>query len=234
MTQTADLKKERLRVLIADDVQETRRSTRLMLAINPLVEVVAIARDGREAVELAQAHRPDLAVMDINMPYLTGLQAFEAMAEFKPDMACIIISAEKEHAILREAMSVGAREYLIKPFTIEELNIAVHRVGKIILEKRKQAAQADLVRKQREAYLKQLAHEYAKSRRSDDEALEVFEELSKNPECELRWLMNLAMLYVIRQKWGKLKALATRLEQGAQPKEKNIPPAPPFSPKSSR
>ena len=213
MTQADTPPQEKLRVLIADDVQETRRSTRLMLAVNPLVEVVAIAKNGEQAVELAKKHLPDIALMDINMPKMDGLTAIQQMNQFKPDMACIIISAEKASETLRNAMSIGAREYLIKPFTVEELNMAVHRVGKIVLEHRKRSAQADRVRKEREAYLKRLAHEYAKTRRTDDQAVEVYEHLASNPKCELRWLMNLAMIYVIRKKWGKLKTLAARLEK---------------------
>ncbi|MBN1666169.1 MAG: response regulator [Anaerolineales bacterium] len=220
MTETSSVT-GKLRVLIADDVQETRRSTRLMLAVNPLVEVVAIARNGEEAVELARRQLPDIALMDINMPRKDGLTAIQEMLEFKPDMACIIISAEKENQVLRQAMSVGAREYLIKPFSVEELNMAVHRVGKMVLENRKKEAQADQVRKQREAYLKRLAHEYARSHRTDDQALEVFEQLAASPQCEKRWLVTLAMIYVIRQKWGKLKALAARLEQQAQKSASN-------------
>ena len=208
----------KLRVLIADDIQETRRSTRMMLAINPDVVVVAMARDGVQAIELAQEHAPDIAIMDINMPRMSGLQAYEKILEKQPNLACIIISAEKDSNTLRNAMSLGAREYLIKPFTVDELNLAVHRVSKIIKEGRKQAIQAKQVRKQREAYLKRLAHEYAKSRRTDDQALEVFEQLAKSPTCELRWLMNLAMLYVIRQKWGKLRDLAARLDQQSRSK----------------
>ena len=61
--------------------------------------------------------------------------------------------------------------------------------------------------------LKQLAKEYAKNRRTDDQAVEVFEHLASNPTCELRWLRTLAMIYVIRQDWGKLKNLAIKLEQ---------------------
>ena len=213
MAHADTIPQEKLKVLIADDVQETRRSTRMMLGVNPLVQVVAIAKNGEQAVELARQHMPDIAVMDINMPRMDGLTAIQHMSKFKPDLACIIISAEKDNQPLRQAMSIGAREYLIKPFTIEELNMAVHRVGKIVLENRKRAAQADQVRKQREAYLKRLAHEYAKTRRTDDQAMEVYEHLAANPKCELRWLMNLAMIYVIRKKWGKLKDLATRLEQ---------------------
>ena len=204
---------EKLRVLIADDVQETRQSTRLMLAVNPQVEVVAIARNGQEAVELARHQLPDIALLDINMPRKDGLTAFKEMIQFKPDMACIIISAEKHSQTLRNAMSIGAREYLIKPFTVEELNMAVHRVGKIILERRREIAQAEQQRKEREAFLKRLAHEYANTRRTDDRAIEIFEQLAANPNCEKRWLVTLAMIYVIRQKWSKLVSLAIRLEQ---------------------
>jgi len=218
MTQPIQMPYKKLRVLIADDVQETRRTTRLMLAINPDVEVVAIAPNGERAVELANEHHPDIAIMDINMPKMDGLTAYEKMLETQPDLACIIISAEKDSQTLRSAMSLGAREYLIKPFTVDELNIAVHRVSKIVKDDRLRSAKADRLREQREAYLKRLAHEYTRSRRTDDQALEVFESLARNPQCELRWLMNLAMIYVIRKKWNKLKLLAARLEQ----QEKNI------------
>lgn len=213
MTQPIQMPYKKLRVLIADDVQETRRTTRLMLAINPDVEVVAIAPNGEKAVELAYEHQPDIAILDINMPRMDGLTAYEKMLETQPDLACIIISAERDSQTLRNAMSLGAREYLIKPFTVDELNIAVHRVSKIVKDDRLRNAQADRLRKQREAYLKRLAHEYARSRRTDDQALEVFEHLARNPQCESRWLMNLAMLYVIRKKWGKLRVLAARMEQ---------------------
>jgi YesN/AraC family two-component response regulator len=216
MTRVDTIPQEKLRVLIADDVQETRRSTRLMLAINPMVEVVAIAKNGEQAIEMAKKYLPDIAVMDINMPKMDGLTAIRYMNQIKPDLASIIISAEKASETLRSAMSIGAREYLIKPFTVEELNMAIHRVGKIVLENRRRSEQEDQVRKQREAYLKRLAHEYAKTRRTDDQALEVYEQLASNPKCELRWLMNLAMIYLIRKEWGKLKNLAARLDQQSQ------------------
>ena len=209
---------EKLRVLIADDVQATRRSTRLMLAEHSMVEVVAIARDGEEAVKLARKHMPDIAVMDINMPKLDGLSAIQAMTEFHPNIASIIISSEKDEQTLREAMTIGAREYLLKPFTVDEIVMAVNRVSKSVLDYRKQAAQDDQIRKERQKYLKQLAHEYAKTRRVDNEAMEVFEQLAANPKCELHWLMNLALIYLIRRKWGKLKDLAARLENQTRKK----------------
>ena len=199
------------RVLIADDVLETRRNTRLMLADNPMVDIVAIAHNGREAVELAKKHQPDIALMDINMPEMNGFEAFQEMYKIFPSMACVIISAEDDNQSFRSAMNVGAREYLVKPFTVYQLNNAVKRVGDIVKAEREKAEVADRLRKQRASYLMQLAHEYSKSRRTDDEAVEVFEQLAANPRCELRWLRTLAMLYIIRQEWKKLQVLSGRL-----------------------
>lgn len=204
-------KKSLYRVLIADDVLETRRNTRLMLADNPLVDIVAIAHNGREAVELAKKHQPDIALMDINMPEMNGFEAFQEMHQIFPTMACIIISAEDDNQSFRSAMSIGAREYLVKPFTVYQLNNAVKQVGDIVKADRDQADVAQRLRQQRASFLLQLAHEYTKSRRTDDEALEVFEQLAANPQCELRWLRTLAMLYIIRQEWLKLQVLSGRL-----------------------
>ena len=204
-------KKSLYRVLIADDVLETRRNTRLMLADNPMVDIVAIAHNGREAVELAKKHQPDIALLDINMPEMNGFEAFQEMYKIFPTMACVIISAEDDNQSFRSAMNVGAREYLVKPFTVYQLNNAVKRVGDIVKAEREKAEVADRLRKQRSLYLLQLATEYSKSRRTDDEAVEVFEQLAANPKCEVRWLRTLAMLYIIRQDWMKLQVLAGRL-----------------------
>jgi YesN/AraC family two-component response regulator len=216
MAQTDVSSKQKLRVLIADDIQETRRSVRLMLSMNPEVIVVAIATDGLQAVEMAKEHHPEIVVMDVNMPKINGLAAYKEISQIYPDTGCIIISAEKDSANLSTAMSLGAQEYLIKPFSIEELNEAVNRVAVQVAESRQKLAEADQLRKKSETYLKQLANEYAKSKRTDNQALGVFEQLAENPECELRWLRTLAMLYIIRQEWGKLKALASRLEKQAK------------------
>ncbi len=204
-------KKSLYRVLIADDVLETRRNTRLMLADNPMVDIVAIAHDGQEAVDLAIKHQPDIALLDINMPKMNGFEAFQEMHKIFPTMACVIISAEDDNQSFRAAMNIGAREYLVKPFTVYQLNNAVKRVGDIVKSDREKAEVSAHLRAQRASYLVQLAGEYAKSRRTDDEALEVFEQLAANPRCELRWLRTLAMLYVIRQEWLKLQVLAGRL-----------------------
>lgn len=213
MQQTYVAPKNKLRILIADDVQEARRNTRLMLATIDDVEVVAIASNGVQAVQLAKEHHPDIVLLDINMPELDGLSAYLRIAQIHPDTGCIIISAEKDTSTLRTAMSIGVQEYLIKPFTVDELEVAVKRVHDRVKEKRQKIAELRELGRKKEDYLKQLANEYSKTRRTDDKAMEVFEQLAENPQCEGRWLQTLAMIYVVRQKWGKLKVLAEKVEQ---------------------
>lgn len=213
MTQPFVAPKNKSRILIADDVQETRRNTRLMLATLDDVEVVAIASNGAQAVQLAQEHHPDIVLLDINMPEMDGLTAFRHIVQSHPDTGCVIISAEKEPSILRTAMSLGVQEYLIKPFTVDELEVAVKRVYDRVKEKRKRIAELRDLNRKKEEYLKQLANEYAKTRRTDDKAMEVFEQLAENPQCETRWLQTLAMIYIVRQRWDRLKLLAEKVDQ---------------------
>lgn len=220
MTQAQSPSTRKLRVLIADDIQETRRNTRLMLSMISDVEVVAIASNGLQAVQMAKECHPDIVVLDINMPEMNGLAAFKEISKTHPDTGCIIISAEKDSEILRLAMSLGIRDYLFKPFTVDQMEQAVEKVSKRLAQKRQQLAQTAQLRAKNEAYVKQLAIEYAKTRRTDEKAVEVFEYLAVNPACELRWLRTLAMIYVIRGEWGKLRTLAARLEiQGNQPSQ---------------
>ena len=97
-----------LHVLIADDVEETRQSIQKMMSLVPNSEVVAVARNGRETIEMAQRHRPDIALIDINMPEIDGLTAIQTMRQHQPDLICIIISAEKDPPTLQHAIAVGA------------------------------------------------------------------------------------------------------------------------------
>ena len=206
-------KQRRLRVMIADDIQETRRSTRLMLSMIPDVRVIAIAHNGREAVQLARKYRPDIAIMDVNMPQVDGLRAIRALQQTNPDMVCIVMSAERDSQVMSEAMAVGAQDFLIKPFTLEELEEAIRKAKEIIKEKQARQQKLEEQRAQRELWLKQKANQFIEARRTDNEALRVFEALAADPQCESRWLMYLAVIYVFRQQWRKLRILAERLER---------------------
>ena len=203
----------KLRVLIADDIQETRRNIRLMVSTLDNLEMVAIASNGRQALEMVGEHHPDIVLIDINMPIMDGLTAAGQILKIAPDIGCIIISGERDPETIREAMSIGIQEYLIKPFTIDELESAVERVSNRLEEAGKNNIQVDQLRVKSEAHLKQLADEYIKSKRTDDQAIDVFEQLVTFPDCDLRWMQTLAIVYALRQKWGKLKNLAEKIEQ---------------------
>ena len=207
---------KKLRILIADDVQETRRNTRLMVSTIDHLEVVAIASNGQQAIEMTREHQPDILLMDINMPLVDGLTAIRQILKFAPNTGCIIISAERNPNAFREAMSLGVREYLIKPFTVDELEAAVERVYKRMDESIQVNTQADQLRRKNEEYLKQLGNEYIKSKRTDDQAVAVFEQLVDTPNCEQRWIQTLAIIYVLRKQWDRLKLLIRKIEQDAK------------------
>ena len=214
MTQTDNFNKEKVRVLIADDFQETRRNTRLMVATLDNVEVVAIASNGLQAIKMTNQHRPDIVILDINMPEMDGLTAFKHIIQTYPDTGCIIISADNNPATVSKALSIGIQEYLVKPFLTEELDASIQRVNERLLETRQKIAQSDQADTNNIVYLEQLANKFLKEGRTDDQAAQTFERLAENPQCKTRWLETLAMIYAIRREWGKLKSLAARLEQG--------------------
>lgn len=204
---------QRLRVLIADDVQATRRSTKLMMRLIPEVEVVAVASNGRQAVELAQVHKPDIALLDVKMPEMTGIEATQAMLKANPYLACVILSAERDRHTLRQAVSAGAKGYLIKPFTSQQLVETVNRVIQQLKTIPRKTYVVPVAEPEPVIDLRELAAKYIKARRTDDEALELFERLAEDPNCDIRWLRQLAIMYVLRGRWGRLRILSGRLEK---------------------
>lgn len=112
-----------LRVLIADDDGVTLILLRKVLS-NLGHEVVAEAADGKQAVALAREHQPDLAILDIRMPHLDGLQAVQQIRSDRP-LPVIILSAHTESGLGSEAARVGAHAYLVKPFTAAQLKPAI-------------------------------------------------------------------------------------------------------------
>jgi YesN/AraC family two-component response regulator len=191
------------RVLIADTTQETRRNTRVMLSTVKGVEVVAIALDGTQAVEMARQHKPDIVLLDINMSKLNGLNAYKQILQVNPGTACILVSAESHSETIQAAKALGIHNFLIKPFTEHELEHAMQDVIQ-----RLDGQYND----QHSAELRRLADEYVQAKRTDEEAVRVLEKAIELPDNELVWMQTLAMIYVVRKRWGKLKILAERLE----------------------
>ena len=111
----------KIRILIADDNEDTRLNIRRMLSFDSDLTVVGDARDGIEAVQKSKELQPDVVLMDINMPKLDGLTATEKITLEVPNSAVVVISVQGEQEYLRKAMLSGARDYLVKPFNSDEL-----------------------------------------------------------------------------------------------------------------
>lgn len=218
----SQLDSELMRVLIADDVLETRRSTRLMMTLVSDAKVVAIAQNGREALEMVREHEPDVVLMDVNMPEMDGLKAIELIRQYRPHTACIVLSAERGKETVKEAMKLGVQDYLIKPFTSDQLLAVMKRAKEHVLNNRSTLMAQNQQKQAREKELKFLAEEYIKTRRTDVKAMAVFEELAANPSCDIRYLRTLAIIYVFRQQWRRLKYLARHLENVSKQENTNV------------
>ena len=109
------------RILLADDHALVRRGLRLILDREPDLEVVAEAGDGEEAIERAGEVDADLAILDVAMPRLTGIQAAQALSEARPDMKILILSMHDNEQYLFEALRAGASGYVLKSVADRDL-----------------------------------------------------------------------------------------------------------------
>ena len=119
---------ERIRVLIVDDIAETRENLRKLLSFDASIEVVGAAASGQEGVKLAREFNPHIVLMDINMPGMDGITATEAIMRELPAIQVVMLSVQGETDYLRRAMLAGARDFLIKPPTGDELMSTIRRV----------------------------------------------------------------------------------------------------------
>jgi pilus assembly protein CpaE len=99
---------EKIRVLIVDDLPETRENVRKLLQFESDVDVIAQAASGEQAVELAKEHAPDIILMDINMPGLDGIAASQTIMQSVPSAQIVIMSVQSEADYLRRAMLAGS------------------------------------------------------------------------------------------------------------------------------
>ena len=119
---------EKIRVLIVDDLPETRENVRKLLQFELDMEVVGQAGNGSQAIEAARQHTPDVILMDINMPGVDGISASQSVIKVVPTAQIIIMSVQSEADYIRKAMLAGARDFLMKPFSGDELTSAIRRV----------------------------------------------------------------------------------------------------------
>ena len=117
-----------IRVVVAEDQSMVLGALAALLDIEPEIEVVGQARDGREALELVEQHRPDVLLTDIEMPIMTGLEVAAEVARRRLSTRVIILTTFARGGYLRRALDAGASGYLLKDSPAEELANAVRRV----------------------------------------------------------------------------------------------------------
>jgi len=120
---------DRIRVLIVDDISETRDHLAKLLGFEPDIEVVGTASSGADAIEQATKILPDVVLMDINMPDMDGIAATERLSAQVPGAAVVMMSVQGEADYLRRSMLAGAREFLVKPFSSDELTASIRQVN---------------------------------------------------------------------------------------------------------
>lgn len=120
-----------IRVMVVDDIAITRENIIRSLAFEKLIEVVGSAENGRHAVEIVDNLQPDVIIMDINMPGMDGITATREVTQIVPYAQVVILTVQDDPDYLRKAMMAGARDFLSKPPTIDELIGAVLRAGEI-------------------------------------------------------------------------------------------------------
>ncbi len=135
---------DKIRVLIVDDIAETRENVRKLLQFESDVDVAGAAGSGKEGIQLAQELDPDVVLMDINMPDIDGITATEIIRQKQPHIQVIILSVQNDQNYMRRAMLAGARDFLTKPPMGDELISAVRRAGEMSRAERTKGAQQRL------------------------------------------------------------------------------------------
>jgi pilus assembly protein CpaE len=119
---------DQIRVLIVDDIPETRDHLAKLLGFEGDIDVVGSAASGAEAIEQAGRLQPDVVLMDINMPDMDGITATERLSSEVPGASVVMMSVQGEADYLRRSMLAGAREFLVKPFSSDELTASIRQV----------------------------------------------------------------------------------------------------------
>jgi len=119
-----------IRILLADDHALVRQGLSMLLAAQPDMQIVGQAGNGREAVELGGKLHPDVAVIDVAMPELNGIEATRRLAEVSPRTRVLALSMHKDSVYVREILRAGARGYLLKDSSDTDLLAAVRAIAR--------------------------------------------------------------------------------------------------------
>ena len=130
----------KIRIIIADDSEQTRENIRAIFSYEESIDIIGEAQNGLEAVELARELRPDVILMDINMPEMDGIKAAKTITEEGLEGSIIMMSIQEEREYLKKAMAAGARDYVVKPFRVNELIDTIKRIFQVDQAKKKKIA----------------------------------------------------------------------------------------------
>jgi pilus assembly protein CpaE len=135
-TSGANSSMPKIGVLIVDDIADTRENLSKLLMFERDIEVIGTAASGPEAIETSRKLMPDVVLMDINMPEMDGIKAAELLSTELPGIGIIMMSVQGEQDYLRRAMLAGAREFLVKPFSGDDLVRSIRHVYRLESSKR--------------------------------------------------------------------------------------------------
>lgn len=116
-------------VALVDDQKLVRDGIRSLLQLSPAVEVVAEAATGKEAIDIVVQYEPDVVLMDLQMPQMNGIEAIQAIVAERPDASIIILTTFDDHDLVLQGIRAGARGYLLKDVSLEDLIDAIKRVN---------------------------------------------------------------------------------------------------------
>ncbi len=128
---------KKIRLLVVDDSAQTRENIRAIFNWEEGVDIIGEAGNGVEAIELVRELRPDVILMDINMPEMDGIKATKVITDEGLEGAIIIMSIQGEKEYIKKAMGAGARDYIVKPFGVNELIETIKRVYDIEQNRKK-------------------------------------------------------------------------------------------------
>ena len=127
---SGESKLQQITILLVDDIPETRENIKKLLAFESDMKVVGVASNGREGLEQASLLKPNIIIMDSNMPDMDGLQATSMINKSVPQSAVIMMSVQDDADYMRRAMLAGARDFLAKPVNIDDLTNTIRTVYK--------------------------------------------------------------------------------------------------------
>ncbi len=116
------------KILIVDDASFMRTLLKDIVKTNGLASEIFEANDGVEGVKAYQQHKPDLVTMDVNMPRADGIQALRAIMKINPAAKVVMVTSIEQKEIVQDAMKLGARDYVVKPFDRSNVPMVINKV----------------------------------------------------------------------------------------------------------